>query len=162
VLGVLRSLSRCRGLHDGAAGAGHAGRGQRGDQGHGGIPISRSIITLMIAVGLVVPAVAVASRAATGSTRTAIERAVAPAYSGPQRCRLVDVTTKDGGNWATGASTQPTSAPADAGRSTVSISRTALGDAGTTSPRALRRSRVDGLVYPSRSVETCTCHVVKD
>lgn len=101
MLGVLRSLSRCRGLHDGAAGAGHAGRGQRGDQGHGGIPISRSIITLMIAVGLVVPAVAVASRAATGSTRTAIERAVAPAYSGPQRCRLVDVTTKDGGNWAT-------------------------------------------------------------
>jgi hypothetical protein len=47
------------------------------------------------------PAAAVASRAATGRTRMAILRAVDPGYPGPQRCLLVRVTTKDGGNWAT-------------------------------------------------------------
>jgi hypothetical protein len=64
--------------------------------------MKRIIITIIIAVGLVVPVVAVASRVATGRTRTAIERAAAPQLSGgiPQRCLLVEVTTKDGGNWA--------------------------------------------------------------
>lgn len=61
----------------------------------------KRIITTIIAFGLVMPAVAVASRVATGSSRTAIERAVAPGYDGPQRCLLVEVTTRDGGNWAT-------------------------------------------------------------
>ena len=63
----------------------------------------KRIITLIIALGLIVPAVAVASRVATGSTRTAIDRAAAPQLPGgiPQRCLLADVTTKDGGNWAT-------------------------------------------------------------
>jgi hypothetical protein len=63
----------------------------------------KRIIITIVAVGLVVPAVAVASRVATGRTRTAIERAAAPMLSGgiPQRCLLVEVTTKDGGNWAT-------------------------------------------------------------
>ena len=50
-------------------------------------PISREqivkrIITIIIVVGLVVPAVAVASRVATGSTRIAIERAAAPELVG--------------------------------------------------------------------------------
>jgi hypothetical protein len=59
-------------------------------------------ITITIVLGLVMPAVALASRVATGSTRTAIERAAAPQLSGgiPQRCLLAKVTTKDGGNWA--------------------------------------------------------------
>ena len=62
----------------------------------------KRIIVIVIALGLVVPAMAVASRVATGSTRTAIERIVAPQGSSiPQRCVLVEVTTKDGDNWAT-------------------------------------------------------------
>jgi hypothetical protein len=61
----------------------------------------KRIVTIIIALGLAVPAIAVASRVATGSTRIGIERAVAPAYEGPQRCLLVEVTTKHGGNWAT-------------------------------------------------------------
>lgn len=62
----------------------------------------RVIITVIVAVGLVAPAVAVARRVATGSTRAAIERA-AIGHGEPQRCVLVYVTTKDGGNWATAA-----------------------------------------------------------
>jgi hypothetical protein len=63
----------------------------------------KRIITIIIALGLIVPAVAVASRVATGSTRTAIDRAAAPQLpSGiPERCLAAEVTTKDGGNWAT-------------------------------------------------------------
>ena len=38
----------------------------------------KRIIITIVAVGLVVPAVAVASRVATGSTRNAIDRAAAP------------------------------------------------------------------------------------
>jgi hypothetical protein len=65
--------------------------------------IVKRIITIIIALGLIVPAVAVASRLATGSTRTAIDRAAAPQLPGgiPQRCLAAEVTTKDGGNWAT-------------------------------------------------------------
>lgn len=61
----------------------------------------KRIITTVFVVGLLVPAVAVARRVATGSTRTAIERAVASAFNAPQRCVLVYVTTKDRGNWGT-------------------------------------------------------------
>jgi hypothetical protein len=62
----------------------------------------KRIITTIIGFGLVVPAVAVASRVVTGSTRTAIDRAAAPQLPGriPQRCLLAEVTTKDDGNWA--------------------------------------------------------------
>ena len=62
----------------------------------------KRIITIIIALGLIVPAVAVASRVATGSTRNAIDRAAAPQVpSGiPERCLFAQVTTKDGGNWA--------------------------------------------------------------
>ena len=71
----------------------------------GGIPIKRLVIILTLAVGFVVPAVANASRVATGSTRTAIIRAdrSSPVNTGrfpPQRCLIARVTTKDGGNWA--------------------------------------------------------------
>lgn len=63
--------------------------------------IVKRIIVIVIALGLIVPALAVASRIATGSTRAAIERVVAPQGSSiPQRCVFVEVTTKDGGNWA--------------------------------------------------------------
>jgi hypothetical protein len=60
-------------------------------------------IIIIIALGLIVPAVAVASRLATGSTRTAIDRAAAPQLPGgiPQRCLWAEVTTEGGGNWAT-------------------------------------------------------------
>ncbi len=63
----------------------------------------KRIVTFIIAVGLIVPAVAVASRVATGSTRIAIERAaLGSGYTRfPQRCLLVEVTTKAGGTWAT-------------------------------------------------------------
>ena len=62
----------------------------------------KRIITIIVAVGLVVPAVAVASRVATGSTRNAIDRAAAPQLPPgiPERCLVARVTTKDGGNWA--------------------------------------------------------------
>ena len=61
--------------------------------------MKRFIVALKLAVGLVGPTVAVARRVATGSTRTAIERGVAQAYEGPQRCRLVEVTTRDRNAW---------------------------------------------------------------
>jgi hypothetical protein len=59
-------------------------------------------ITIIIVLGLIVPAVAVASRVATGNTGNAIDRAAAPQVpSGiPERCLFARVTTKDGGNWA--------------------------------------------------------------
>ena len=59
-------------------------------------------ITITIVLGLVLPAVAVASRVATGSTRNAIDRAAAPQLPAgiPERCLFAQVTTKDGGNWA--------------------------------------------------------------
>lgn len=59
-------------------------------------------ITITIVLGLVLPAVAVASRVATGSTRNAIDRAAAPQLPPgvPERCLFARVTTKDGGNWA--------------------------------------------------------------
>ena len=62
----------------------------------------KRIITIIIVLGLLVPAVAVASRVATGSTRNAIDRVAAPqSPSGiPERCLFAQVTTKDGGNWA--------------------------------------------------------------
>jgi hypothetical protein len=64
--------------------------------------VVKRIITVVVALALGAPAVAVAGRAATGSTRTAIERAAAPQPTGiPQRCVLVEITTNDGGNWAT-------------------------------------------------------------
>jgi hypothetical protein len=65
--------------------------------------ITRRIVTIIVTLGLAVPAVAVASRVATGSTRTAVEQAAAAQLPGgiPQRCLLAEVTTKDGGNWAT-------------------------------------------------------------
>lgn len=64
--------------------------------------MKRIIITITIVLGLLVPALAVASRVATGSTRNAIDRAAAPQVpSGiPERCLFAQVTTKDGGNWA--------------------------------------------------------------
>jgi hypothetical protein len=60
-------------------------------------------VTIVVALGLALPVVAGASRIATGSLRSAIERATAsqtPSNT-PQRCLTVKVTTKDGGNWAT-------------------------------------------------------------
>lgn len=62
----------------------------------------KRIITIIVALGLIVPAVAVASRVATGSTRKAIERVAAPQLPVgiPRRCLYAEVTTKDGGNWA--------------------------------------------------------------
>jgi hypothetical protein len=62
----------------------------------------KRIITIIIALGLIVPAVAVASRVATGGTRNAIDRAAAPQVPQgiPERCLFAQVTTKDGGNWA--------------------------------------------------------------
>ena len=62
----------------------------------------KRIITIIIALGLIVPAVAVASRVATGSTRNAIDRAAAPQLPPgiPDRCLYAKVTTKDGGKWA--------------------------------------------------------------
>ena len=65
--------------------------------------MKRIIITTIIALGLIVPTVAVASRLATGTARTAIERASAPQLPAgiPRRCLLAEVTTEDGGNWAT-------------------------------------------------------------
>ena len=60
------------------------------------------IITIIIAIALIVPAVAIASRVATGSIATAIDRAAAPQLPPgiPDRCLHATVTTKDGGNWA--------------------------------------------------------------
>lgn len=68
-------------------------------------PIKRLVIILALAVGFVVPAVANASRVATGSTKTAIIRAdrSSPVHNGrfpPQRCLIARITTKDGGDWA--------------------------------------------------------------
>ena len=62
----------------------------------------KRIITIIFVLGLVLPTGAVASRVATGRTRTAIERAAAPHLRGiPERCLVARLTTKDGGNWAT-------------------------------------------------------------
>jgi hypothetical protein len=60
-------------------------------------------VSLAAILGVLLPATATASRPATDGTRTAIERAVAPAFAfaGPQRCLLVLVTTEDGGDWGT-------------------------------------------------------------
>jgi hypothetical protein len=71
----------------------------------------KPIITIIIALGLIVPAVAVASRVPTGSTRTAIDRAAAPQLPPgiPERCQVARVTTKDGGKWATVAFKEPNS-----------------------------------------------------
>jgi hypothetical protein len=63
--------------------------------------IRRLTIALPLAVTLVAPAVAVAKRIVTGSSKTAIVRTVPTAVPAPQRCLVVYVTTKDGGNWAT-------------------------------------------------------------
>jgi len=62
----------------------------------------KRIITIIIVLGLLVPAIAVASRVATGSTRNAIDRAAARQLPPgiPERCLVAQVTTKDGGNWA--------------------------------------------------------------
>lgn len=62
----------------------------------------KRIIITIVAVGLIVPAVAVASRVATGRTRNAIDRAAAPQLppGTPERCLVARVTTKDGGKWA--------------------------------------------------------------
>jgi hypothetical protein len=62
----------------------------------------KRIISVCVALGLVMPAAAVASRVATGSTRTAVIRAAGSFFTRiPRRCLTVEVTTKDGGNWAT-------------------------------------------------------------
>jgi hypothetical protein len=55
-------------------------------------------IIIIIALGLVAPAVAVASGVATGSTRAAILRSAGLVY--PDRCLIARITTRDGGNWA--------------------------------------------------------------
>jgi hypothetical protein len=62
----------------------------------------KRIIIITLVLGLVVPALAVASRVATGSTRNAIDRVAAPQLPPgiPQRCMFTQVTTTDGGNWA--------------------------------------------------------------
>lgn len=63
--------------------------------------IGRVAIALSLAVALVAPAVAVARQLVTGSTKTAIVQVVPTALPTPQRCLIVFVTTKNGGNWAT-------------------------------------------------------------
>ena len=63
--------------------------------------IGRLTIALAVAAMLVAPGAAVARRIVTGSTKTAIVRVVPTALPTPQRCLVVYVTTKDGGNWAT-------------------------------------------------------------
>ncbi len=62
----------------------------------------KRIIITILAFGLIVPAGAVASRVATGSSRTAIDRGAAPQLPPgiPERCLVARVTTKDGGKWA--------------------------------------------------------------
>ncbi len=62
----------------------------------------KRIVTITIVLGLVLPAVAVASRVATGSNRNAIDQAAAPQLPPgiPDRCLAARVTTRDGGNWA--------------------------------------------------------------
>lgn len=62
----------------------------------------KRIISICVVLGLVTPAAAVASRVATGSTRTAVVRAAGRFFTDiPQRSLTVEVTTKDGGNRAT-------------------------------------------------------------
>ena len=63
--------------------------------------IGRLTIALALAVMLVAPGAAVARQIVTGSTKTAIVRTVPTALPTPQRCLVVYVTTRDGGNWAT-------------------------------------------------------------
>jgi hypothetical protein len=57
--------------------------------------------TITIALGLVMPAVALPSRPATGRTRNALDRAATPQLPPgiPERCLFAQVTTKDDGNW---------------------------------------------------------------
>jgi hypothetical protein len=67
--------------------------------------VRRFIITSVV-LSLTLASVAMAHRMATGSTRRAIERAAfgkksSPFLKLPQSCVLVEVTTKDGRNWAT-------------------------------------------------------------
>jgi hypothetical protein len=61
----------------------------------------KRIVSLVILVVLAVPALAVARRIATGSTRSAIVRAALGTHTAPQRCLLVYVSTVGGGPWAT-------------------------------------------------------------
>lgn len=64
--------------------------------------MKRTLPVILSAAFLALPAIALASRVATGATRTAIERAAGNGYTGiPQRCLLVEITTKDAGRWAT-------------------------------------------------------------
>src|SRR5947209_6651889 len=65
--------------------------------------LSTRAVTLAAILGVLLSATAAASRVATDGTRSAIERVVAPAFAFavPQRCLVVLVTTKDGGNWGT-------------------------------------------------------------
>jgi hypothetical protein len=58
-------------------------------------------IALTVAVVLVAPGAAIARQIVTGTTKTAIVRTVPTALPTPQRCLVVYVMTKDGGNWAT-------------------------------------------------------------
>ena len=65
----------------------------------------RRFIITGVVLSFVLPGVAIAHRMATGSTRRAIERSAfgksSPFFDLPQSCVLVEVTTKDGRNWAT-------------------------------------------------------------
>jgi hypothetical protein len=63
----------------------------------------RRAFAVAMALAFSFPAVAGASRVATGSLGHAIERAASAQLPAgiPQRCLLVRVTTKDGGAWAT-------------------------------------------------------------
>ena len=63
--------------------------------------LAATVALLTAVLGLALASGAAASRIATGALRTAIVRAGDPSFSGPQRCLVVRVTTKDGGNWAT-------------------------------------------------------------
>ena len=122
----------------------------------------KRIITIIIVLGLVLPAFAVASRVATGSTRNALDRAAAPQLPPgiSERCLLAQVTTKDGGNWAhRRLQRRPLSLVRPPGvqrcRHLAPCSR-ALG---VRHGGFFSCSRADGSASPSRSGETCICHV---
>jgi len=70
------------------------------DSARSWVRVWRAVTSASILV-LVLATTATASRLARDGTRTAIERAAAPALDAPQRCLLVLVTSKDGGNWGT-------------------------------------------------------------
>jgi hypothetical protein len=64
--------------------------------------VKTRIATLVAGLALALPALATAERAAVGGQRLAIERAAGLAGTTvPQRCLRVEITTKDGGRWAT-------------------------------------------------------------